>query len=176
MLPSDQVYWVEELRRSFVYDEELGEVYWNIRKKHVVFGSRAGTVNKGREGLYRRNIKCGQRRFREPVVIWVLKTGAFPPEGMIIDHVNRNPLDNRWANLRLATLSQNQQNKVLPVTTLKGVSFQAGKDRTKPWRARITINRREISLGVYATKEEAFDAYCVAATKYHGEYSNLGVV
>ena len=176
MLPSDQAYWVEELRRSFVYDEELGEVYWNIRKKKVVFGSRAGTANKGREGVYRRIITCGRRRFREAVVIWVLKTGEFPPDGMVVDHINRNPLDNRWVNLRLATHSQNQQNKVLPVTTLKGVSFKAGKNRTKPWRARIHVGRREISLGVYATREEAFNAYCAAAVKCHGGYSNLGVV
>ena len=40
----------------------------------------------------------------------------------------------------------------------------------------VAIGRCEISLGVYATKGEAFDAYCVAAAKCHGEYSNLGVV
>jgi hypothetical protein len=85
------------------------------------------------------------------------------------DHINRNTLDNRDSNLRVATNQENGQNakrKVTNTSGYKGVHFHAGK-----WQARICVNRERISLGHYASPEDAHEAYKRAALIYHGEFA-----
>lgn len=105
-------------------------------------------------------------------VIYALM-GVDVPEGMEIDHKNRDPWDNRWENLRIATPSQNSYNALktdrarteagrgLP----KGVSPQAGR-----FKAQICINGKKRHIGMYATPEEAAEAYKAAAMPHHGEF------
>lgn len=93
------------------------------------------------------------------------------PFGMEADHKNGNSLDNRRFNLRNATKSQNMQNKkMLPANTsgYKGVSQRGNR-----WMAKITANKKQMCLGFYATKEEAYAAYCKAAKEHHGEFARL---
>lgn len=93
------------------------------------------------------------------------------PEGntQIVDHVNRNPLDNRRANLRICTRSQNCMNrKSTPRSGFKGV-VQNGSG----WAAHIKMNRKVHHLGTYRTKEEAARAYDSAAKRMFGEFAVL---
>ncbi len=91
-----------------------------------------------------------------------------------IDHANGNPMDNRRANLRLASLGQNganqpkQARKIPPASKFKGVT----KVRSR-WGARIVCDRKEYRLGVFATQEEAARAYDVAASCMFGEFAVL---
>lgn len=87
------------------------------------------------------------------------------PKGMHTDHINGDKLDNRRANLRMATASQNGAN-----SKSDGVSLR--KDTGK-WRSRITINRKEISLGNFDTREEAIEAHNIASKKYFGEFARM---
>jgi hypothetical protein len=94
------------------------------------------------------------------------------PDGFVIDHINGNGLDNRRANLRLATVAQNAWNskKRNPVSGYKGVYF----DRQKHlWRAAIVCNRKRIHLGYFKNKLDAARAYDTAAKKYHKEFASL---
>ena len=95
-----------------------------------------------------------------------------PPEGYVIDHVNGCGLDNRRANLRLATVAQNAWNarKRNPRSGYKGVWFAKDKDR---WRAAIVCNGQRKHLGYFKTKREAAKAYDVAATTLHGDFAVL---
>lgn len=92
------------------------------------------------------------------------------PKGMNVDHINGNKLDNRVENLRLATPSENVQNKKRKRNNqsgYKGVSYYyAGK-----WRARIDVDGHEINLGYYDDKEDAAHAYDEAARHYFGEFA-----
>jgi hypothetical protein len=92
-----------------------------------------------------------------------------------IDHINLKRADNRWINLREATHGQNVQNSSLRknnTTGFKGVSKLSHKCKLKrPFRARITVNNREIILGVFSTAEEAHTAYLAAAKKHYGEFA-----
>lgn len=91
-----------------------------------------------------------------------------------IDHINGNKLDNRRCNLREATHQQNNFNKPrLKRNTpgFKGVSYRKDIDK---YRAYISVNYKQISLGCFDTPEEAHQAYCNAAKKYHGEFANFG--
>jgi hypothetical protein len=68
-------------------------------------------------------------------------------EEKLVDHINHNGFDNRKCNLRYATRSQNTQN----LKTIHGVKRFGNK-----WRARITINRKLIHLGLFDTAKEAW--------------------
>lgn len=83
----------------------------------------------------------------------------------IVDHKNRNKLDNRRQNLRFCSPHQNSMNcnetkgRDLPI----GVSLSSTKKR---YRARIMFNRKEIFLGSFETIEEAVRARKIGEKKY----------
>jgi len=90
------------------------------------------------------------------------------------DHRNRNTLDNRRENLRLATPRQNAQNRAKQETysnPYKGVSMR--KKVTERWIARIKTPEERLYLGMFGTAEAAARAYDEAARKYFGEFAVL---
>lgn len=90
------------------------------------------------------------------------------PEGMVIDHINRNKLDNRQGNLRIVTNAQNMQNvnsNKRSKTGIRGVSKDNRFEKTH-WRARLTVNKKEIYLGTYDTLAEAEKAVIDGRKKY----------
>ena len=88
------------------------------------------------------------------------------------DHVNGDGLDNRRVNLRLGSTRQNQQNRktIRGRSRFKGVSFIPRKRR---WRANITVNGRQRTLGSFKTEQEAALVYNWAAACEFGEYAHL---
>ena len=92
------------------------------------------------------------------------------PDGYVIDHVNGCGLDNRRANLRLATVAQNAWNskKRTSRSGYKGVCFAKDKGL---WRAVIVCYGRRIHLGYFRDKIDAAKAYDDAAKKYYKEFA-----
>lgn len=129
--------------------------------------------NSGTQSFYaHRNEKVGTKQRTVPMhrAILGLEFGD-PRQG---DHrESGNTLDNRRANLRIATKSQNAKNRRTNrnnTSKLKGV-MSHGNGR---YEARISVNGEFIRLGSYSSPEEAHAAYREAAQKYHGEFSNPG--
>lgn len=93
-------------------------------------------------------------------VIWCMMTGLWPEEQ--IDHKDGDHLNNRWDNLREATLRQNLANRRMfrtkKLSSTKGV-YKAGKR----YKAVITYHGEHLYLGRYDTEEEAGEAYMEAA-------------
>ena len=93
------------------------------------------------------------------------------PEGMSVDHIDGNSLNNCRSNLRNSTHSQNMFNKKLRSDSssgIKGVQKHGNK-----WRVHIGYNGLRVRVGSYNSIDEAVAAYNQAALKYHGEYARL---
>lgn len=92
--------------------------------------------------------------------------------GLHIDHINGNKLDNRRENLRSVTPQVNQANRKKlnrnNTSGIRGVQFSALSAKN-PWRAQITVNRRAIHLGLFASREAAIEARREAELSYFGE-------
>ena len=96
---------------------------------------------------------------------------------MSVDHINRNRLDNRRANLRLCSMFENSCNRSLPsnnTTGFKGVRLS--KSLTSPYIAIISLNGYEMYLGSFKTKEQAALAYDCAAIQLHGEFASTNLL
>lgn len=98
-----------------------------------------------------------------------------PPKGEV-DHINRNKLDNRRANLRLATNAQNQANRSARKNSKSGVKGVHFVPSEKKWKAQITNKGVKVTLGRFADKEAAALAYNAAATKLFGDFALLNKV
>lgn len=96
-------------------------------------------------------------------------------EGQTVDHKNLDKGDCRKDNLRLASYSQNNVNKVKTsketTSKYKGVYKYVG--RPAPWWAHIKFNNKRKSLGYFRTELEAAKAYNKAAKELHGEFASL---
>lgn len=156
----------EEAHRRWRYDPETGHFFWRIRPMNtIVIGSRAGSF----DGKYWA-LRFEKKDYSAARVAWLMMTGSWPAGQ--IDHKNRDKTDDRFANLREATLVQNSYNRMRKKKNkvgVKGVHPSAG-DR---YRAIIRIDGKNKNLGFYGTIDEAKAAYDAAAKQHHGEFASL---
>lgn len=89
-----------------------------------------------------------------------------------VDHKNGDGLDNRRANLRSATFSENARNARLRKDNTTG--FKGVKRVNQRWYAQIRLGAKRIHLGSFATPEEAHAAYAKAAARHFGDFANFG--
>jgi hypothetical protein len=93
------------------------------------------------------------------------------PAGMETDHIDGDGLNNRRSNLRFATTSENQRNRVASANNTsggrKGVNFHRYSGR---WRASIQLNGKRRHLGYFDTPDQAHAAYCESAVRLHGDF------
>jgi len=123
------------------------------------------------DGIYYRKVTLCVGRIRQQYSIARLVAIAFHPNPnnkATVDHINRNPADNRACNLRWATLSENAANKrTKNPLGLKGVQKHRLSDK---FQAHICINGHCTYLGLYNTLEEAHAVYVKKAIEIHGEF------
>lgn len=154
-----------ELRRLLDYDQETGVFTWKVQRTgSVKIGSPAGRRNKRGYiliGLYRRK-HMGHR------LAWLHVHGEWPPNE--IDHINNNPSDNRLANLRLATSSQNKVNTRLQSNNTSGVKGVYWNTSHRRGQARISVNGTRLNLGSFDNIEDAAKAYQRAAIENFGPF------
>jgi hypothetical protein len=153
---------------------DLGEGEWTILDPvdYYRFGNLKWTISgNGRKFYAARFVKIGPGKTK---TLRLHREIMNPPPGLLVDHRNGDGLDNRRANLRLATRSQNMYNK--PKTKSKtssrfiGVSFDKGR---RKWETRIYYQKRKIWLGRFDDEIDAAKAYDEAAKKYHEEFARL---
>ncbi len=115
----------------------------------------------------------GYKNGRQTTIAMHQQIMGFPPR-RFVDHRNHDGLDNRKANLRIATPRENAYNvrKMLKSCSskYKGVSYDKDKNL---WRAYITYNGKRIYLGYFVNEQDAAKAYDNAAKKYHKDFASL---
>lgn len=130
--------------------------------KYIKSGKSAGT--KLKSGNWQICYKKGG--YMAHRIIWFLHTGEDPLE-QEIDHIDRNPSNNKINNLRLATRSQNCINKTTcSISGYRGV-YRSGKGNR--WKACILDKH----IGTFSTKEEAALAFDKAAKELYEGFASL---
>ena len=107
----------------------------------------------------------------------------FYPKSMMIDHINRDKLDNRKSNLRVCTRLQNNFNRYRQQNNKSGYKGVNWAKKVQKWQALISENRKRHWLGNFGNKNQeampynqAAMAYNKEAMKYHGEFAVLNNV
>ncbi len=93
------------------------------------------------------------------------------PGGLVVDHINHDPLDNRRENLRLCTSAENSRNRKLDPRNKTG--FKGVSRNRHSFVATIQVNRKLRHLGSFASAIEAARRYDEAAIALHGEFALL---
>lgn len=158
----------ERVRELFVYSPETGIFIRRIpHGRHGCF--RAGSIAGSSDRLGRVSITVDRVQCQASHLAWLYTYGAWP--NLEIDHVNRNPSDNRIFNLRLSTRAQNMGNTSAHRDSshgLRGIYFHR---QSKKWHARIMVNGKVSSLGFFSSAEEAHRIYCDASIRMRGEFA-----
>lgn len=159
---------VAVVRFLFDYDRSSGVLRWRVgiggRTKS---GSVAGCASTHGRGYV--TVRLFGRRFFAHVLAWVIVRGRWPNHP--IDHVNNQPGDNRWCNLRKADESENRANSgryANNTSGFKGVHFNARRGK---YLATITYRGKTTALGAFDDPKTAGAAYRDAARRIHGQFA-----
>lgn len=162
------------LREWLDYNPETGVFRWKKEPNHIGrrrLGTVAGTMQRG--GY----ILIGVREYGQLAahrLAWIYVHGI-EIGGAEIDHIDGNPSNNAIANLRLATSSQQKQNRRVQSNNRAGLkgAFYHACHKGKKWRSQIKVGDTLIFLGYFHTPEEAHEAYADAALQYFGEFARV---
>jgi len=94
-------------------------------------------------------------------------------KGQQVDHINRDPLDNRRSNLRICSQSENQRNRATHKNNKSGYKGVRWVESMRKWRVNIGKDGRHIHLGYYDNIIMAARAYNAAAVEHFGEFARL---
>jgi hypothetical protein len=157
----------EEVKRALTYDPETGV----FTRRTVLSFNPKSSLGKPLGTLQRNGylgIRVGDKVYRSHRLAWFYMHGVWPKE---IDHVNGVKTDNRIANLREASRSQNMANAPLQknnASGVKGVHFDKANGR---WMAYMQVNGRFKNLGRFDDRQQAIAARQVAAKRVFGEFA-----
>lgn len=147
------------------YDAEMGIFMWCVdRTRGIKAGDVAGCTDS--DGYIR--IRIDGTRYKASRLAWLMVYGEDPGD-LHVDHINGRREDDRFCNLRLASHSENGCNSKRRVdnsTGFKGVQPHRGR-----YQSQIRVAGRQLYLGLFSTPEEAHEAYCTAARRYHGAFA-----
>ncbi len=162
----------ERLKELLHYDPTTGVFTWRMRRgRSALEGQQAGSIRIARydSGGGYRDIGIDGQLYLAHRLAWLYMTGQWPPAH--IDHDNSVRDDNRWDNIRPATVSQNGMNRPAQANNTSGFKGVTHHKRARKWMAQITKDGRHYYLGLYETSEAAHEAYRKAATLLHQEFA-----
>lgn len=158
------------LKSVLNYNPDTGIFIWLKTRHHHRVGCVAGGL--APKGYIRINLLHKLHLAHRLAFLYI--TGDWPNGD--VDHINRNPSDNKWCNLRECSTSANCSNVEKPKNNTSGYKGVHWHSINKKWYAAICINRRQIHLGTFPTKEDAALAYNRKSKELFGEFSNPNVI
>ncbi|WP_086480762.1 AP2/ERF family transcription factor [Oceanospirillum sanctuarii] len=150
-----------DLKSLMDYDPETGSFTQKTKRPGVKQGAIAGSLMLN--GYIQ--IRVLGRKYLAHRLAFLYMMGEMPSE--CVDHIDGNPSNNTWSNLRLASHAQNMRNRKA-VSGYKGVSAHRGN-----FRAVITAKGVRYNLGSFLTADLAAQAYDRAAIKLHGSFARV---
>lgn len=156
----------EQIEAALSYDKETGAFKWiKPTGRRAKAGDAAGSLWSC--GYVAIGV-AGQRVLAHRLA-WFIETGEWP--GFDIDHINGNRQDNRIANLRPASRSQNMANTPKRASNTSGVKGVHWSSRSRRWIARVMKDGKQIHLGTFKDLSDAAEAYAAGATVAFGEFA-----
>lgn len=142
-LPPAELLW-DELR----YNPLDGALYWQRKKpgRSCPLSWRIGYQSEW--GYWR--VKLCYRQYFQHLLIWKWVTGEDVPDGYQVDHIDMNPANNAWSNLRLLTNASNRMNN-----TGRGYGYYPQVYPAKPWKVGAFVALGQTANEWYATEVEA---------------------
>jgi hypothetical protein len=166
----------EYLRERLEYDPETGVFTWKWHPDMpYAWNRRWATKIAGSPDAQKYTvIRINNQLYKAHRLAWLYVHSEWPAQD--IDHIDHITNNNRLANLRLASKSQNMWNSRPhrnAAHKLKGVMQHS---QTGRFYSQIARHRKTYHLGCFDTPEEAHAAYVKAAQQLHGEFANPGTV
>lgn len=145
--------------------EELNRFRWRSKKAH-----------KCENLFYAVRTSLKTESIKKTAILMHRQILKLTDKTVIVDHKNRNGLDNQRCNLRTCTISQNNANRsAMPNKTSSFLGVCYNHDRKK-WLAAISSNNQTRIIGRFNTEIEAAIAYNNKAKELHGEFANLNAI
>lgn len=154
---------IDRLRELLSYDPTNGEFRW---RKNLKGTARLGALAGGKNHADYRRVRLDGVDLLLHRCAWAFHHNEWPTH--ILDHINGDRSDNRICNLRLSNNVQNMQNRRL--STSHNATHLLGAHKTRnpaKFRAKITVDGRQIVLGVFDTAIEAHQVYVEAKRVMH---------
>lgn len=141
----------ERLRQVLHYSPETGVFTWLETYRNVRTGLRAGSLVSAKDGHVRIQVDgCTHKASR---LAWLWMTGHWPSR--LVDHINRQPADNSWTNLREVTVKQNRENSNPSGWSGSGRVGVTWDRARKKWAARICHDGKNRRIGMFPTIDAA---------------------
>jgi hypothetical protein len=154
-----------DLLKVLEYCPATGLFKWRATRGRAKAGAVAGCVRG--DGYVM--IRIRGRLYYGHRLAWLCMTGAWPTNE--IDHIDLNPTNNRWNNLRAATCSQNQANRNKRANNTSGLKGVVWHKQSEKWLARLVHNGKMTCVGYFDTKEQAAAAYADVVKQICGEFA-----
>jgi hypothetical protein len=171
----------EYVRSILDYDPETGEFRWKWREDRLANwnGRYAGKIAGCVKPTGYVAIGINDRNYQSHRLAWLIIHGKWPPNDL--DHIDGDKLNNRIANLRLATRQENNRNSGLQKNNSTGVTGVYWHKGAGKFVAQIKADEY-FYLGLFPTLAEASAARAAAEIHYFGKFrrshcnQNLGVL
>lgn len=152
------------MSKAMITQARLKELLYYDPVDGLFIRRKPGAYPFGIKGKGRVTIHIEGAAYSASRLAWLYMNGEFPTG--LVDHINGDPHDNRWCNLREVTRSGNAQNQHRGQRPGKLLGAHFHK-RSKRWFAQIKVNDRSQWLGFYESEQAAHEAYVTAKRVLH---------
>ena len=126
----------DRLRHLLSYNPETGHLRWRNPPHHTC---AKGIICPGRGQNGYKTVTVDRVTYLQHRIIWAMQTGFPPPDDVVIDHIDEDPSNNRWDNLRLLDNATNVSRSSKHVRALIVVPHENGTWQV--WRGKDYIGR-----------------------------------
>lgn len=157
----------EELKQWLNYDPDTGIFVWLNASAYQqrLIGDQAGSIQ---DNGYRYIMVCG-KLYKSSRLAWFYMTGEWPEK--LVDHKDKDRLNDKWDNLRPATHSENNCNRSVQTNNTSGVTGVSYSDRDGKWIADISKHGKRHRM-YHDSFEEAVAWRNMMEEKIHGEFAS----